>query len=520
MKQFEPLNAVGGDRRARPSEAMISQVAARVATFVIVMIQCCASAQIQEAWVARYNPGVSNSTNQAVAIALDSAGNVIVAGSSRTNGNFDYVTIKYSSSGTQLWVARYSSASPSDDQVRAMAVDRQGNVYLTGTSVTAKYDANGMFQWTAPYAGRALALDTNGNAHVTGFSTNDFATVKLNPMGSNVWLRTYDKAGCGDVSHAISIDNGGNVYVAGVSQFICTEPANTYSRFTIAKYNASGVQLWVTNSPNTQYGPSRIEAVTTENVSGSVYITGNSFGDHQPYATSKYDQDCSPIWSYYWQGSLTYSYVENMASDNSGGVYLSGAVYALPVQPVRVFGTIKLNTLGEEVWVRRYGDPAAGNHVANAVKVDGDTNVYVTGNSSGSGSGNDFATIKYDTNGNEKWVKRHDGPAHGDDQATAIAVDTNSGAVYVTGFSQNTSGGYDLTTIKYAFLQNIQLLTNGHAFLQFFGTPGQSYRFQGSINLSNWVDVGSNVADTNGIYRFEDTNSPAYPHRFYRTVTP
>ena len=90
----------------------------------------------------------------------------------------------------------------------------------------------------------------------------------------------------------------------------------------------------------------------------------------------------------------------------------------------------------------------------------------------------------------------------------------------MTGFSQNASGGYDLTTIKCAFLQSIQLLTNGHAFLQFFGTPGRSYRFQATTNFPNWTDIGSSVANSSGVYRFEDTNAPAYPHRFYRTVSP
>jgi len=56
--------------------------------------------------------------------------------------------------------------------------------------------------------------------------------------------------------------------------------------------------------------------------------------------------------------------------------------------------------------------------------------------------------------------------------------------------------------------------------LQFFGTPGQSYRIQATGTLTNWTDIGSSIADTNGIYRFEDTNGPAYSNRFYRTVSP
>jgi Beta-propeller repeat len=153
---------------------------------------CCATAQIQEAWVARYDDGRPGSTNRAVAIAVDNSGNVLVAGSSTTTtGDFDYVTIKYAPHGTQLWARRYASGAGSNDQVRALAVDSGGNVLVTGTSDTVKYDAEGTLLWAAPYGGRAMAVDPAGNAYVTGFRTNEYATVKLDPNASNLWLRTY-----------------------------------------------------------------------------------------------------------------------------------------------------------------------------------------------------------------------------------------------------------------------------------------------------------------------------------------
>jgi hypothetical protein len=57
-----------------------------------------ASAQIQQAWVARYNNGITNGTHQAVKMAVDTNGNIYVTGfSQNSNGNLGYVTIKYAS---------------------------------------------------------------------------------------------------------------------------------------------------------------------------------------------------------------------------------------------------------------------------------------------------------------------------------------------------------------------------------------------------------------------------------------
>ncbi len=44
---------------------------------------------------------------------------------------------------------------------------------------------------------------------------------------------------------------------------------------------------------------------------------------------------------------------------------------------------------------------------------------------------NDYATIKYDTDGNELWVARYNGPLNASDLAYSIALDSE-GNVYPT----------------------------------------------------------------------------------------
>src|SRR5437667_5698198 len=100
----------------------------------------------------------------------------------------------------------------------------------------------------------------------------------------------------------------------------------------------------------------------------------------------------------------------------------------------------------QERWVARYNGRGSGVERAAAIAVDTSGNVYVTGTTLGSGTGNDYTTIKYDSAGQEAWVARYNGPANDDDQAYAIALDA-SGNVYVTGESIDLDTGYDYATV-------------------------------------------------------------------------
>mgnify|MGYP001579076366 CR=1 FL=1 len=103
-------------------------------------------------------------------------------------------------------------------------------------------------------------------------------------------------------------------------------------------------------------------------------------------------------------------------------------VLLLPVTPAAAQETVT------EEWVARYNGPGNRDDSAYAIAVDGSGNVYVTGYSYNSSTHNDYVTVKYDTNGNELWTARYNGPGNSLDVARAMAVD-DSGNVYVTGES-------------------------------------------------------------------------------------
>ena len=167
-------------------------------------------AQVTQEWVARYN-GPGNSWDIAYSLAIDISGNVYVTGTSlRTGTDYDFATIKYNPNGDLLWERLYDGPDSSMDFAYYLAIDNSGNVYITGESynvpiscvdyATLKYNTNGVQQWVQRYSrpglgceyAHSIAVDGQGNVYVTGESDNDYATIKYNTSGGQQWLRRYN----------------------------------------------------------------------------------------------------------------------------------------------------------------------------------------------------------------------------------------------------------------------------------------------------------------------------------------
>lgn len=138
--------------------------------------------------------------------------------------------------------------------------------------------------------------------------------------------------------------------------------------------------------------------------------------------------------------------ISNMPSaiDANNNVYTVGYSYVTPANPDLTI--LKYDASGVLVWVKHYDN--GGYDDAKAITLDASSNIYVTGESDGTGTGRDIITIKYDVNGNQLWATRFNGTANGNDVANATVVDA-SGNVYVTGKTTSTAGGINYITIKY-----------------------------------------------------------------------
>ena len=312
-----------------------------------------------EQWVADYCRG------EAYAIAVDHEGNVHVTGGSGGSGtDYDYATVKYNSSGVEQWVARYNGSANGPDRAQAIAVDNAGNVYVTGWArdsltyvdyVTIKYDSTGAELWVAQYDGLindydaayALDLDNDGNIYVTGHSVGmktacDIVTIKYDSTGIEQWVARYNSPEDGmDDARTLAIDNHGSVYVAGCSGVLDND-------YIIVKYSTAGIEQWVAyyDGPAQDYDVVSAIAVDDE---GGVYVTGTSTGSgtRLDYATIKYDSTGIEQWVERYNGPGNhYDGASAIALDNMGHIYVTGYSYDLANNIDYV--TIKYATTGIE----------------------------------------------------------------------------------------------------------------------------------------------------------------------------
>jgi hypothetical protein len=393
----------------------MNSVLCRMAVLAGLACSGIAAGQVSEAWAVRYN-GPGNGNDRAAAITGDAAGSVYIAGVSRGSGGFgEFTTIKYGPTGVEEWTRHYAGYGLGSD-AWALAHDGNGHVYVTGrTQVT---------------------------------STNSvYTTIKYSADGQEIWVREYNGPGNGnDAAAAIIVDAQGGVYVTGSSDRNGTTPGLTYGLdYATIKYDQNGQELWVQRYNG---GTANLPTAMAVDSLGNVFVTGRT-GIPLVCATVKYDSNGNQLWvrQYTVPGGGS-SLGTAIAVDSHGSAFVAcdsdgGATRA-------DYATIKYNAAGDEMWVRRYDGP--GNHVdrPTGIAVDHAGNVYTTGVSraGSTAASSDYATIKYDTSGNQLWLRRYNGTGNGQDSPNAISVDA-AGTVYVTGPSVSAGGYTAIATVAY-----------------------------------------------------------------------
>ncbi|MCI0697153.1 SBBP repeat-containing protein [candidate division KSB1 bacterium] len=425
-----------------------------------------AAGGMRYAWAIRYN-GQPNLGDVAYAMALDDSENVYITGYS-VNKDADYLTIKYDRLGVKKWARRYNGPKDSTDIAYALAVDKNGNVYVGGCSIGAngntdgvaiKYNSAGVRQWVARYNGPGdwhdgifdIEVDDAGNVYATGYSYGaingyDFITIKYNSTGARQWVARHNGSGNReDIAHEISVDAVGNVYVNGYS----TGKTGNHDFLTV-KYNSAGIKQW-TARYNAEADSSDISYNIALDDAGNVYVAGTSYGNNGnfDYVTIKYNNAGAEQWvaRYNGQGNRD-ERVRDLTVDAAGNVYVTGRGFES--SGTNDYVTVKYDNAGAQQWVARYNSLGNGTDQAFRVIVDDSGNVYVTGYSYfGPDADNDYVTIKYNSAGKREWLMRFNSLADSTDIAYDMAISA-AGNVHVTGSSIGwKSGNLDFLTVKY-----------------------------------------------------------------------
>ncbi len=297
-------------------------------------------------WSRRFDYG---DIDQAYALTSDGLGNVYVTGTSwKVNQSYNIVTIKYDMDGDTLWTYHYNGYDDATAMGKDIALDSQGNVYIAGTedyywSVTEtdyiliKCNSTGDTLWIRKYNSPqngfdyllAIAIDDSDNIYVTGDSyksggNNDIITIKYNAFGDTLWTRRYAGSGNGDDKvYAMIIDSSGNVYLAG-STFVAGSGIDCLT----IKYSPTGELLWAKTYSEYSFYNDGVTSIAMDKFR-NIYVSGSAStsSSNLVYLTIKYDNDGNQKWTakYNGPGYNGYDATSSVVADDHGYVYVTGS---------------------------------------------------------------------------------------------------------------------------------------------------------------------------------------------------
>lgn len=369
-------------------------------------------------WTQVFN-GTGNGLDYAYDLAVASNGNVVISGYSLVAGtNYDFVVIQYTNAGALDW--QIYNGGTNFDEARAVTIDSNNDVIVVGgfqaSATNTNYRTlklsgiNGATIWTQDFssAGNNLdmaidvVLDASNAVYVTGQSFNtgqdlNVRTLKYNSTGgAPVWNTQYNHnatLNSYDTPSDLVIDASGNVYVVATVY----QGAATDDDILLIRYNTTGT---ITNTvvyngtANDKDKPNEIIIDGT----GNLYICGSAknTATAEDFLVAKYDNNLGFLWAKNYNGiGANYDEAFDVVFDVTGTyIYATGYSY-LPTSNNDYF-TIKYEaTNGNVIWTTRFNGSANNTDQAKVLDVDGAGNVYVSGDSRGSGSNFDYSTIKY-----------------------------------------------------------------------------------------------------------------------------
>jgi Calx-beta domain/Beta-propeller repeat len=484
--------------------------------------------------------------DQIYAIAVDSAGNAYVTGSTFatnfpiTPGAFQTSTVgigttlggggfaqtdvfitKFNSAGNAVIYSTYLGGTDSTDQslffvqpargndeARGIAVDSDGQVYVTGTTTS-----NNDFPVTANAIQKAIAPNA--------ISTEDVFVTKLNGAGNGLIYSTRLGGAASDTAAAIAIDANRNAYITGYSQsadFPMTPGAfrGSTSGAFVSKLKADGSGLVYSAS----IGAGIAHALVID-AQGNAYVTGETSVATFPTTPGAF-QTAAPdggnfinafvaklnpagdslVYSTYLGGRLN-DWGYGIAIDDDGNAYVAGASDSnnFPTTP-GAFKTAspgsfvtKLNPSGTALAYSTIIGPSILGIALNSAREayligqTGSGSISPTPDafqSSYGGGGSDAFMMKLNAAGSAVTYSTYLGGANSE-AGQCIALDS-SGGVYVAGTTSSSnfpvsSGAFQVSSTAGSF--DVDSFVT-----KFVDTPSATFKISGRITDGNGNGLG------------------------------
>ncbi|MFX0065050.1 MAG: SBBP repeat-containing protein [Candidatus Hermodarchaeota archaeon] len=424
------------------------------------------------------------------------------------------------------------------DFASEIAVDNEGNSYITGSVFSSNFPTVNPFQST----------------HAGG--SNDVVVAKLNATGNGLVFSTYLGGSSEEFSHGITVDTDGNCYVTGrteSSDFPTTPNAFNNSLWGssdmfVVKLNATGNMIYSTFVGGNDFEAGH--AIAVDSV-GNAYITGKTFrqsnfplknpyqdthggGSYDAFVTKLNATGNGLIFSTYLGGNSG-DEGNAIVVDNDGNSFITGYTKSDNFPTYKAYNSTfglaqdvfitKLNATGNGLVFSTY---LGGKYddIGHAIAVDDAGNTYITGETTSSnfplqapyqssykGESDVFVTKLNSTGTGLNFSTYISGS--GDDFGYGIAVD-NAGNSYITGITQsfdfpitwnayqNTSQGYD------AFLANLDVNGSNLIVSSFLGGNNEDTAFGIAVKGGGTVYIGGWTGSDNF-----PTTSNAYQSDYY-----
>jgi len=297
-------------------------------------------------------------------IAIDGYGNILVTGriSPLNNSYYDLITLKLNSDGNVIYQSLFGQVTNQIDFGEKIIANTNGDVFAAGYSfgglstgnevILIKYNQNLTIDWVKHINGTDsslnefaidLCVDDTGNVYLLSsiqnkLSSTDFALIKFDSSGQQIWRVEYDEATINDNPEDMYLDNEGNIYVAGsVRNF-------GYYNFIVIKYNNAGVEQWKSYYDG---GYDDLAVALTVDENKNVYVCGEinpNAGSYFKFNVVKYNPNGNYEWNYLYDVNAS-SKAIGLFVNNSGSLFVSG--FGKNPNGNQDFMTVKISSLTE-----------------------------------------------------------------------------------------------------------------------------------------------------------------------------